>query len=548
MGISQLSKIAVIVPKSELEEVIARLYEFEAFHPSEESPFYEEFGLVKLKSRAHELYYGLNTMIQELEKKHDLRPYAEGAGKTVLESADWTDLLDRIAREKDRISAKVRHGIKLYEDDLVSLLALREAALAAFDALRRIRIRHELKHVLVIEGYIPTKSEDRFRQQFARWCHQVQPVRKDEKTPYVPTLLANPKFIKLFEEITAAQGIPKYREIDPTPFIAFVFPFFYGIMFADLGQGLLLLLFGKLVSIRRKREYRYWGKMMMAFGVSASVAGVITGSLFGHDIGHITQLPSLRILEGSSINVESVMTLIIVTVIIGTYHLALAYFIAMLNKVRAGNYADAFANHLATLVMYSFSILLGLSFIGADFSFNRLFTNTEPLPVLFSLLGIYVPSSAAAMISLPVVIGSALTVIFGRAVAALRTREFTTMLRQGLTDVMFRPVEFLTNTISYSRLGIFLVMHSALMGLVNGAWVYGLSGLPLIILGNIFVMALEGFLVYIQDLRLHFYEWFTKFHEGGAEPFTFLKPETELVEIKFVDADKLQQIELKTPP
>jgi len=139
-----------------------------------------------------------------------------------------------------------------------------------------------------------------------------------------------------------------------------------------------------------------------------------------------------------------------------------------------------------------------------------------------------------------------LTVVFGRAIASLRTHEFRAMLNQGLTDVMFRPIEFLTNTISYSRLGIFLVMHSALMGLVNGAWSYGLSGLPLIILGNIFVMALEGFLVYIQDLRLHMYEWFTKFHEGGAVPFTFLKPETEFVEIKFTDKDEqLHQIEVK---
>jgi V/A-type H+-transporting ATPase subunit I len=128
-----------------------------------------------------------------------------------------------------------------------------------------------------------------------------------------------------------------------------------------------------------------------------------------------------------------------------------------------------------------------------------------------------------------------LSIVLGRAVASLDTHEFRSMLGQGLTDIVFRPVEFLTNTISYSRLGIFLVMHSALMGLVNGAWSYGLSGLPLIILGNIFVMALEGFLVYIQDLRLHLYEWFTKFHEGGAAPFTFLKPETEFVEIRISD-------------
>lgn len=281
----------------------------------------------------------------------------------------------------------------------------------------------------------------------------------------------------------------------------------------------------------------------MTFGISASIVGMITGSLFGLDIGNILALPSLRIIEGTTINVDTVITIIIITIMIGTYHLALAYIIAMVNKMRIGQYADAFTNHLATLIMYSFSIMLALSFIGADYNYKQLFTSTAPLPVISSLLGFYVPSSTIATISLPVVIASVFTIMFGRAIASLRTHEFRSMLGQGITDVFSRPAEFLTNTISYSRLGIFLVIHSALMGLVNSAWSYGISGFPLIILGNIVVMALEGFLVYIQDLRLHMYEWFAKFHEGGAEPFTFLKPETEFVEIRFASvANRINQI------
>lgn len=75
---------------------------------------------------------------------------------------------------------------------------------------------------------------------------------------------------------------------------------------------------------------------------------------------------------------------------------------------------------------------------------------------------------------------------------------------------------------------------------------YGFLGLPLVALGNISVMALEGFVVYIQDLRLHYYEWFTKFYEGGGIPFAFLKPETEFVEINFVDRkDQPEPIQVK---
>ncbi|MEM2761132.1 MAG: V-type ATPase 116kDa subunit family protein [Nitrososphaerales archaeon] len=533
MGISLLSKVRIIVPKDELEEVLASLFEFEEFHPSEETPFYEEFRVVKLKSEAFELYSALNNTIIRLEQTYDFKPYIESARKVVIKADNWTELLDQITSRQGKINAKLACKIKLNEMDIINLLALREAAFATFNALRRIRIKHELKYTLLIEGYIPTKSEGKFKEQFSRWCYEIQQVRRDEKAPYVPTLLTNPKFIKLFEEITVAQGIPKYREIDPTPFVAFVFPLFYGIMFPDLGQGILLIIFGKLVSMRKKREYKYWGKMMMTFGISASMVGVITGSLFGLEIGDFLALPSLKIIEGTTISIDTVMTIIIITVIIGTYHLALAYFIAMLNKVRTKEYADAFTNHLATLVMYASSILFALSFIGSGYSYNQLFSTNNPLPVISSLLGFFVPSSIVALISLPLLVASVLAIILGRAIASLKKHEFRAKLTQGLTDVVFKPTEFLTNTISYSRLGIFLVMHSALMGLVNSAWSYGISGLPLIILGNIVVMALEGFLVYIQDLRLHMYEWFTKFHEGGAYQFTFLRPETEFVEIRF---------------
>jgi V/A-type H+-transporting ATPase subunit I len=109
------------------------------------------------------------------------------------------------------------------------------------------------------------------------------------------------------------------------------------------------------------------------------------------------------------------------------------------------------------------------------------------------------------------------------------------MLGQGVTDIAFIPIVFLTNTISYARLGIFLIIHSALMGFVNGAWSYGILGLPMIILGNIAVMVMEGFLVYIQDLRLHLYEWLTKFTDdvGDSRLFTPIKSDSELVEIRF---------------
>ncbi|MFQ5970288.1 MAG: V-type ATPase 116kDa subunit family protein [Nitrososphaerales archaeon] len=537
MGVSKISKVRITFLKEDIEEVVKQLFTFKEFHPTEEPPFSEDYRIIKLKSRAFELYSMLNRIIDGLKAEYDFEVYIEPKEKITLNPTNWTQLMDLIETKKNQIELKVSAGARLSERDLIALLALKEASLTVFDALRRIRVKQELRYGLTIEGFIPSKLGDKFKGEFSKWLHFVQPIRKDRWAPYVPTLLTNPKFIKLFENITLAQGMPKYREIDPTPFIAFIFPLFYGIMFPDLGQGLLLILFGKIISTKKKRKFKYWGKMLMTLGVSSSIVGVITGSFFGLEFGKtFWTLPSLRVFEDGTINTGVFIFILMATIIIGTYHLMSAYLLAFVNKLRAGKYIDAFTNHLATMVMYASSIPFALSLIGSGQRVENILTSTNPTP-LFAQLGFDIPSSMIAMISLPLLSASILTVVFGRAITSLRHKDhkFSSELKQGITDVSFRSFEFFTNTLSYLRLGILLMMHSILMVLVNGAWTLGFLGLPLIVLGNILVIVLEGFVVYIQDLRLHYYEWFTKFYEGGGIPFTYLQRETQFVEIKFGD-------------
>jgi V/A-type H+/Na+-transporting ATPase subunit I len=567
MAISQLSLVTIIGAKIELEELIIQLYKFQDFHPSEAPPLYEEFGLTQLKSRSLDLHIQCNSIIKELQEKrrYNFTPFIEKSNKVQVTATNWTDLTNRAMKMITRIKSKLACSIKLTSNDLSNLVILREATFVISNVLTRIKFVHTLKYFVTIRGYIPTKSEGRFKEYLHKWYCHLMPIRKgrierievDEPstTPIIPTRLENPKFMKMFENITLAQGIPRYNEIDPTPLIAFIFPFFYGIMFADLGQGLVLAAFGSLLFLQRelKRRYRYWGKMIISFGLSASVFGLLTGSFFGLELSEYginccpLPLPDIRVFEPSDsgvgeINIDAVMTIIMIVIIIGTFHLSIAYVVAILDNIRNKDYAEAFTFHLATLVMYSFGILFALSFVGAELEINQLFTSTNPLPIFWTYFGIYIPSSEGAIISVPVIIASFLTIVFGRALASLsdasarsRKTKFRLMLAQGITDVIFIPIVFLTNTISYARLGIFLIIHSALMGFVNTAWFYGILGLPIIVLGNIAVIVMEGFLVYIQDFRLHLYEWLTKFTEGVGDNtlFTPIKSETELVDIVF---------------
>jgi vacuolar-type H+-ATPase subunit I/STV1 len=426
LAISQLSLVTILVAKCELEDLIAQLYEFQEFHPNEEPPFYEAFFLTQLKSRALDTYLQLNGIIEELKYKYDLESL-ESSTKKEVHAADWAFLLNGCANEIAKIKSKLSCKIKLTIRDLLNLVLSREIALIIHEVLKRIKIAEELKYFVTIQGYIPSKLEAKFKRNFYNWYYEITPIRKgsDRNVPTVPTLLENPKFIKTFEGITIAQGLPKYREIDPTPLIAFIFPIFYGIMFADLGQGLILILFGKLLSVRAKniiknRKYRYWSKMLVSFGISASVIGFLTGSVFGLDLTHYgincCSLPisNFKIFEGSHVNIEAVVTIIIIAILIGTFHLAIAYAIAIINKIRDREYAEALTFHLAVLIMYSFGILFALSFIGADMKVNQLFTSTNPLPVFSTLLAINIPSSSAAIISIPITVISFFTIIFGR--------------------------------------------------------------------------------------------------------------------------------------
>jgi V/A-type H+-transporting ATPase subunit I len=91
--------------------------------------------------------------------------------------------------------------------------------------------------------------------------------------------------------------------------------------------------------------------------------------------------------------------------------------------------------------------------------------------------------------------------------------------------IMVRIIEMLSNTISYSRIGIMLLVHSALLVTVNNSFEHG-GGLAVLIGGNIGIMLIEGLIVYIQTIRLHLYEWFPKWYSGDGTEFKRLVPKT----------------------
>ena len=126
--------------------------------------------------------------------------------------------------------------------------------------------------------------EEKFKKICLKWTAIIEEPAKDAKEP---VLLDNPRFVRTFETITDSQGFPKKGELDPTPMIAIMWPIFYGIMFADLGHGLLLMGMGLLFKVKGQGNMARWGMRDCNIrSCSSSMAGMGTGEVFGFHLDH----------------------------------------------------------------------------------------------------------------------------------------------------------------------------------------------------------------------------------------------------------------------
>jgi len=525
MGIAKLMRVILASPRRDLGILLSKLCEFSHFHPSDSENLVEDLELLEASSHAHYIFSEANELLaqkdcQQAPDTHETRQ--------TFAAKDIFSLLERLSQDLSENRAALQmEGLSEAARLQVCrrLRVLREAALMVFNNLRRVKLAPGLRRTVVTEGFIPSDRVESLNRHVGEYVVSLQPVRKTGPgEPYMPSLLVNRRVASLFENITLLHGLPRYNEIDPTPIIAFIFPLFFGMMFADVGRGTTLLIVGLVLALRREMRWRYWGRILTVFGISALVTGTITGTVFGVEFS--TPLPELiRLPEGlvGPLTAESALLMLQVGAIIGSFHLASAYGLAVANKLRSHNFLEALLGDLPTLLLYSSAILFVLSLFGAEFQWTTIFVDDSPTPVFSNLLGWYVPVHLSAIISFPTLTVSFLTLIGGRPIANLLRREGRKAVRSlgvGLLEAFMRPMEFLANTVSYMRLGALLVVGRLMGSLSSAVLSLGLVGVLLAVLVNLGLMVIEGLMVYIQDLRLHLYEWSSKFYSGLGVPFT----------------------------
>jgi len=468
-----------------------------------------------------------------------------------------TSNIKELTTKKKEIDSNI---LKISKENNSKILYLRESSLVVREILETLRKPAGLKNFALIQGYIPTVMADSFKKLHESWItifehrklndfHEVEkdhdPDSELSKDNQEPTLFANGRYFRSFEPITLTQGPPKSNEIDPTPMIAFIFPIFYGLMFGDAGQGALLALLGATFRLRGTGNLRKWGTLILASGISALIAGLLVGEAFGF---HILELPGteylrslgyIGILNAADFSEETVLTILTFSINIGITHLVSAFAFSIYKGIKQGKKYEVLTNRLPTLIMYLSIISLMLAAVGANYKVLEMYTNQNPAPFFSNIAGDWVTVEIVTKISfLILMITMVLQIIavpLGVKLGKLKLHgngNVNEELFMTVIEVMLiRLVELFANTISYTRIGIMLLVHVALMGTANNGVEFFFSsgnfavGIVVAILGNLGVMMIEGLLVYIQALRLHLYEWFTKFYEGSGVPFKKLVPE-----------------------
>lgn len=352
-----------------------------------------------------------------------------------------------------------------------------------------------------VYGFAEDKDAEHIKKEFETIedVHvEIKPAMGDSRlTP--PTKLKNNWFSRPFKMFVEMYGVPSYTDFDPTNLVAISYTFLFGMMFGDIGQGLLLSLVGYLAY---KFKGMKLGEVGMRIGISSALFGIVYGSFFGneeiftpmfHTLEADNTMPLLGIAIGTGV------TLIIISILFNI--------ILNLKKKHWGEMLFS-QNGLSGLVFYIAVLLM----------------------VVQMLLGVDLPVGGPFYIA--VFIAAPVIMIFLKEPLEHKL-EGETLFPHGFggffTEAFFELFEvmltFIANTMSFLRVGGFVLSHAGMMLVVYtlARMVGGVGYWIVIVFGNIFVMVLEGMIVGIQVLRLEFYEMFSRYYEGKGKPFISIK-------------------------
>ena len=363
------------------------------------------------------------------------------------------------------------------------------------------RMGGEFDDMAVVSGWMPEEACGELCALAGREAPHTVVLMEDgasleSKGGEIPTLLRNAPVARRFQEIVRLYSLPSYSELDPTLVVSVSFCLFFGFMFGDVGHGLALIL-GTWLMERRGWMGRPLASVMKVAGASAVLFGILYGSVFGSE----ELIPPLWISPMKHVN-----TLLPVAVGVGIAFLSLGILFRIRSLARRREWGEA---------VFSPEGVTGLAFYWLALAFGVL-----------SLEGTLAPWVSRIFIAALVLLLCAMllgNVLAGRVFRGESVDEGGVV---HLFSVFHALLNFISNTASFVRLAAFALNHAGLCAAVFmlGQMVEHVPGgkvfhALVLVVGHLVIIGLEGLIVFIQTLRLEYYEFFGKFYHGGGREF-----------------------------
>ena len=427
------------------------------------------FSVVAFKNLTGTAAENIQRLERELEED---RKREEAAVSAIAQCADSRDLLRLYADQLTAEAAKETNQERLMTDDTV----------------------------IFFEGWVPAETlrevEALLDGMGCAWEHE-DPT--EEEYPEVPVRLKNNWLTRPLNMVTEMYALPTYNNVDPNPLMAPFFILFYGIMMADMGYGLLMILAGLFIS----RKYRPKGTaghlfgLLTLCGVSTFIMGALTGGFFGDFLTQIVLLTSGKefALPALFTPLDDTLMILIGSMALGLVHIITGMAISVIRKCKRGDFMDALWNEITWWIVFAGVALMALG------------------------------------VTSVVLIAGVVLVVLGPLVTGKGLGKIT-----GIFGSLYNNITgYFGDILSYSRLMALMLAGSVIAQVFNT-----LGAIPgnivvfvvIALIGNALNFALNLLGCYVHDLRLQCLEYFGKFYEDGGKPFVPLAMDTKYVEIQ----------------
>jgi len=469
-----------------------------------------------------------------------------------------------ISRRRDELSRSAKEDQKEFTTTYGKLLTI----INALTVMSKARVSD---FFVQMEGYVPEKDFKKYADELKDECYigSERPKRFGEKEE-PPVYIRMPKSISALESVVEIYGTPSYWEISPTVFLVITFPILFGLMFPDLGDAIVVFLFSIWFYRYGKRKGSDNIPKLSLVLIYSSIVAIITG-LFARDFFGPLPVGGLREIFDSSkystgplygiwpipASVDKAISFllpfgefatnvsidyaIIFSITIGAILLFASGLLGLLNAVRKKDKDFLLFEKLPTFLIYIVPLVIFLWGL-PELPNTTAFFNADEAILGEVLNALLLKPLSANLAGYLIIWYTSATLLFNWASKAIILKKYEnsstgSALIFGFIDGGFEGgLLLLSNTISFVRVLVFALAHYYILDAFSfmayfasepfvGATTSTVSvlinplGIVLLVIGNLLAIGLEGLVVFIQDMRLHFYEMFSKFYEGKGKKF-----------------------------